>query len=43
MNKPEAIYQAIQNAEVGDDIIIHNNDGSIWCILTLKVREHEEQ
>lgn len=42
MNKAEAIYQAIQDAEVGSDIVIHNNDGSIWCILTLKTREHEE-
>lgn len=42
LTKPEAILEAIRNTNVGDDIIIHNNDMSVWCILTVKCKEHEE-
>ena len=40
--KPEAILEAIRKTEVGSDIIIHNNDMSIWCILKVIVKEHKE-
>lgn len=40
--KSDAILDAIRKTSVGDDIIIHNNDKSIWCILTVKVKEHPE-
>lgn len=42
LDKPQAIYKAIKQAEVNSDIIIQNNDGSIWCILRLIAREHPE-
>jgi len=42
MTKGEAILEAIRTTEVGRDIILHNNDKSIWCILTVKCKEHEE-
>lgn len=42
MTKAEAILDAIRKTDVGFDIILHNNDGSIWCILTVKAKEHEE-
>lgn len=42
MTKAEAILDAIRNTEVGSDIILHNNDMSIWCILTVKCKEHKE-
>lgn len=42
-SKAEAIYEAIKEADVGDDIIIHNEDMSVWCILTLVTREHPER
>jgi len=40
--KSEAILEAIRKTEVGNDIILHNNDMSIWCILTVKCKEHKE-
>ena len=43
MIKPKAILEAIRKAEVGSDIIIHNDDMSVWCILTKKCEEHEEE
>ncbi len=42
MTKPEAILDAVRKTEVGSDIILHNNDMSIWCILTVKCKEHDE-
>jgi len=44
MNKAEALLQAIRDCNVGDDIIVHNDDGSIFVILKLIARdtEHEE-
>ena len=41
-DKGEAILQAIRNGEVGSDVIIHNLDGSIWCVITIKAKEHNE-
>lgn len=42
-SKAEAVMQAIRDTEVGSDIIIHNKDGSIFVILTVKCKEHDEQ
>lgn len=32
-DKGSAILEAIRKTDVDSDIIIHNNDMSIWCIL----------
>ena len=40
--KPQAIYEAIQLADVGDEVIIHNDNGSVFCILSIKAKEHPE-
>lgn len=40
--KADAVLQAIRAADVGSDVIIHNEDGSVFCILTVKVKEHPE-
>ena len=40
--KSEAILTAIRNTDVGDNIIIHNNDMSVWCILKVICKEHPE-
>ena len=40
--KASAILQAIRNADVGSDIIVQNEDGSVYCILTVKCKEHPE-
>lgn len=40
--KAEAILEAIRKTKVGNDIILHNTDMSIWCILTMICKEHEE-
>jgi hypothetical protein len=42
VEKAEAILDAIRKTDVGSDVIIHNNDGSIWCVLTIKIKEHKE-
>ena len=42
ITKGEAILQAIQNGEVNSDIIIHNDDGAIWCVLRILAKEHNE-
>lgn len=42
MTKAEAILDAIRTTDVGSDIILLNSDRSIWCILTVKCKEHEE-
>lgn len=41
--KAQAILYAIRKVRVGNEIIIHNDDGSVWCILRLIAREHEEK
>ncbi len=43
MTKAEAILQAIRETDVGSDIILHNSDMSVWCILVVKCKEHAEQ
>ena len=40
--KAEAILQAIRTTDVGSDIIIYNEDMSVFCILTVKCKEHPE-
>ena len=40
--KAEAILEAIRTTPVGSDVIIHNSDRSVWCILTVKCKEHKE-
>ena len=42
MTKAEAILNAIRTTEVDSDIILHNNDMSIWCILRVVAKEHPE-
>ena len=41
--KAEAILDAIRTTEVGSDIIIQNEDMRIFCILTVKCKEHPEK
>ena len=41
--KAEAILDAIRKTDVGSDIIICNEDKTIWCILTVKCKEHSEK
>ena len=40
--KGEAILDAIRKTDVGSDIILQNEDLSIWCILKVIVKEHPE-
>ena len=42
MTKAESILTAIRETPVGSDVIIHNSDHSVWCILTVKCKEHNE-
>ena len=42
ITKAEAILQAIRETDVGSEIILHNNDMSIWCILKVVAKEHKE-
>ena len=42
ISKADAILQAIRDTPVGSDIIIHNSDMMIWCILKVVAKEHEE-
>ena len=41
--KSEAILQAIRDADVGSRVTIHNEDGSVFCILEVLVKEHPEK
>ena len=41
-SKAEALLQAVRNTEVGSDIIIHNSNMQIWCILKVIAKEHNE-
>ena len=34
-SKAQSTLEAIRMGNVGDDIIVHNLDGSIWCILRI--------
>jgi hypothetical protein len=40
--KALAIQEAIRKCDVGSEVIIHNTDGSIYCILK-KIAEEEER
>ena len=42
IEKGEAILQAIRNTDVGNLVILHNEDMSIWCILKVICKEHPE-
>lgn len=42
MDKALAILKAIRESDVGDDIIIHNEDGSVFCIVRIVTKEHPE-
>lgn len=42
LTKAEAVLDAIRKTDVGSDIIIQNEDMSIFCILTVKCKEHPE-
>ena len=41
-SKAEAILDAIRKTDVGSDIIIQNEDMSIFCIMKIKCKEHPE-
>jgi len=43
VTKSEAILSAIRKTDAGSNIILHNNDGSVWCVLRVVCKEHEEQ
>ena len=42
MDKGRAILEAIRKTDVGSAVIIHNEDKSVWCILRIIAKEHEE-
>ena len=42
ITKAEVLLQAVRDTKVGSDIIIHNSDMSVWCVLTVKCKEHRE-
>lgn len=43
VSKKDAILEAIRCMDVGNEVVILNNDGSVWCILKMICREHPEQ
>ena len=40
--KGEAILNAIRQTDVGSNVIIHNANMSIWCVLKVIAKEHDE-
>jgi hypothetical protein len=42
MNKFQAIEKALKELNVGDDLILHSEDGRIEYILELKVKEESK-
>ncbi len=42
MNKAEAVLEAIRKCEVGENVVIHNSDGSIAYIIKVITKEHPE-
>ena len=42
-DKAEAVLQAIRDCDVGANVIIHNDDGSVFCILEMKAKEMEHE
>jgi thiamine monophosphate kinase len=41
--KADAVLQAIRDADVGDDVVIHNEHGMVWCIVRVMSKEHLEE
>jgi hypothetical protein len=41
--KADAVLQAIRDADVGDDVVIHNEHGMVWCIIRVMSKEHLEE
>jgi hypothetical protein len=42
MKKGEALLQAIRDTPVGSNVVIHNADMQVWCILKVVAKEHDE-
>ena len=42
MTKGEAVLQAIRDTPVGNNVIIHNSNMQIFCILKIIAKEHDE-
>lgn len=42
ISKAEALLQAVRETAVGSNIIVHNSNGMIWCILEVIAKEHDE-
>ena len=42
MTKGEALLQAVRDTPVGSNVIIHNSNMQIYCILKVVAKEHEE-
>jgi len=43
MTKADAILKAIRKSKVGDQVIIHNNAGMVWCVIKIVCQEHPEK
>ena len=43
MTKAEAILKAIRNSKVGDQVVIHNSAGMVWCAIKIICQEHPEK
>jgi hypothetical protein len=43
MTKAEAILKAIRNSKVGDQVVIHNSEGMVWCVIRIVCQEHPEK
>lgn len=42
LSKGDALLKAIRETDVGSNVIIHNSNGCIWCILRVVAKEHPE-
>jgi hypothetical protein len=42
-NKAIAIHKAMQNCRVGNEVVVYNDDGSVWCIVKMVMKEHEHE
>ena len=43
IKKSDAIYEAIKDSKVGDQIIVHNPNGGISLILKITAKEQEDK
>lgn len=45
MTKAEAVLDAIRKTDVMNELILHNSDMSIWCILKVMAKdmEHDDE